>query len=113
MAIDFPASPANGDVITDATSGNKYTYISAYDYWQYTPSNTGGGGGFYANTTVPASAFAGDQWLDLNTGILYTYVNDGTSSAWIEYNPTPLYVFDGGAPNTNFNVSIVDGGGIT
>lgn len=36
MAIDFPSSPANNDVYTDPTSGNKYTWNNVYSYWAFT-----------------------------------------------------------------------------
>lgn len=49
---------------------------------------SGGGGG--GNTTVsvsssvPVAPSSGNLWLDTNTGILYVYFNDGTSSQWIQ-----------------------------
>jgi hypothetical protein len=47
---------------------------------------SGGGGGqtYTFSSTAPASPAAGDEWLDSTSGILYTYVNDGNSSAWVE-----------------------------
>lgn len=42
------------------------------------------GGGFTASSSAPGSPAEGDRWFDLDTGILYTYVNDGTSSQWVE-----------------------------
>jgi hypothetical protein len=48
-------------------------------------SGGGGGGQTYTfSSTAPASPAAGDEWLDSTSGILYTYVNDGNSSAWVE-----------------------------
>lgn len=50
-------------------------------------AGTGGGGGSGAYTvsaTAPVGPSAGDRWLDSDNGIEYTYVNDGSSSAWVE-----------------------------
>jgi len=44
MALNFPSSPSNGQIYTDVSSGNKYTYYSNYSYWAYTPDSSGGGG---------------------------------------------------------------------
>jgi hypothetical protein len=50
-------------------------------------AGVGGGGG---NTTVsvgssvPASPSNGNLWLNTDTGSLYVYINDGTSSQWMQ-----------------------------
>jgi hypothetical protein len=56
-----------------------------------TLSATGGGGGqtYTFSSTAPSSPAAGDEWLDNTSGILYTYVNDGNSSAWVELGSSP------------------------
>jgi len=35
MAINFPSSPTNGQVYVDSTSGNRYIYVSSYNYWKF------------------------------------------------------------------------------
>jgi hypothetical protein len=45
---------------------------------------SGGGQTYTFSSTAPASPAAGDEWLDSTSGILYTRVNDGNSSAWVE-----------------------------
>jgi len=35
-------------------------------------------------SSVPVSPSSGNLWLDTNTGILYVYFNDGSSSQWIQ-----------------------------
>ena len=40
--------------------------------------------GYTEGTTVPASPTTGDEYFDQTTDILYKYVNDGSSSAWID-----------------------------
>ena len=36
------------------------------------------------SSSAPGSPSDGDEWFDPDTGILYRYVNDGTSSQWVE-----------------------------
>lgn len=49
------------------------------------------GGSFVAvSATAPASPSAGNQWYDTTTGIIYTYVNDGTSSQWVQGSTATL-----------------------
>ena len=70
---------------TDGTSGQLLsTNGSAVLSWA-----TAGGGGttFTYSSSAPGSPSAGDEWLDSTSGILYTYVNDGNSSAWVELGP--------------------------
>ena len=38
------------------------------------------------NTTAPSGAVDGDLWWDDETGSLYIYYNDGTSSQWVQFN---------------------------
>jgi len=52
-------------------------------------AQTGGGGGtsltYTANTAPPVSGnVAGDQWYNTSTNVLYEYLNDGTTSYWID-----------------------------
>lgn len=43
-----------------------------------------GGPSFTASATAPVSPVAGDRWYDTNTGSYLIYLNDGTSSQWVE-----------------------------
>jgi hypothetical protein len=45
---------------------------------------------YTASTTSPTSARAGDQWYNTSTEILYEYVNDGTSSYWVDIQTQTL-----------------------
>ena len=36
------------------------------------------------NSSAPGSPTEGDTWFDPDVGILYRYINDGTSSQWVE-----------------------------
>jgi len=46
---------------------------------------TGGGGGFSHSASPPVSPNEGDRWVDEDTGIQYTYYNDGNTSQWVEF----------------------------
>ncbi|HMZ14143.1 MAG TPA: hypothetical protein PLS04_08445, partial [Mycobacterium sp.] len=39
---------------------------------------------FTNSSSAPGSPSDGDRWFDPDTGILYVYINDGTSSQWVE-----------------------------
>lgn len=51
-----------------------------------------GGPSFTASATAPVSPVAGDRWYDTNTGSYLIYLNDGTSSQWVETSNNPLRV---------------------
>jgi hypothetical protein len=38
---------------------------------------------FYFTDVPPSSPNDGDKWIHSETGILYYYLNDGTSSQWV------------------------------
>jgi len=43
----------------------------------------------YNQSTAPTSPNVGDYWVDNSDGTTYVYYNDGNSSQWIEFGPTP------------------------
>jgi hypothetical protein len=43
---------------------------------------------FQANTP-PANALVGDQWYNTDNGILFEYLNDGTTIQWVDVNGQP------------------------
>lgn len=69
---------ANGQVLTSSNTGNVY--------W----STVSGGGSYTWSATPPVSPAVGDEWIDTDTGIKYTYTNDGDSSQWIEFGTNNL-----------------------
>lgn len=50
---------------------------------------TGGGGGtsYTAASTAPLAPSAGDEWWDTDDGNFYKYIDDGTTSQWVEWGP--------------------------
>ena len=70
---------------TDGTTGQALTTNgSAVLSWA---TASGSGTTFTYSSSAPGSPSAGNEWLDSTSGILYTYVNDGNSSAWVELGP--------------------------
>ncbi len=50
-----------------------------------TATGTGGsGGGFVYSNAAPTTANVGDRWINSETLVSFTYINDGDSSQWIE-----------------------------
>ena len=66
-------------------------------------SGSGSGVTYTANTAPPTSGnISGDQWYNTSTDTLYEYINDGTSSYWVDViSPTIV---------TNTAISSVSGG---
>jgi hypothetical protein len=64
-----------GSNITISFSGNTYTIAS---------TASGSGSGFTYAASAPGSPSVGDRWMDSDNGKEYVYINDGSSSQWIE-----------------------------
>jgi hypothetical protein len=60
-----------GTNISISQSGNTFTI-------SLSPSN------YTIGLTAPGSPVNGNKWFDTSTGIEFTYINDGTSSQWIQ-----------------------------
>ena len=75
MAIDFPASPINGQVYQG------YYYDSSKSAWR---SETPSVGAVVTSTTTPTGAKNGDLWYNTNDGTLYVYFDNGITAYWTE-----------------------------
>jgi hypothetical protein len=86
--------PIRANTATDVLYYNTTTKEITYGV----PTGGGGGSGaFTYNTTPPASGnTAGDRWVDSNDGTLYTYVNDGDSSQWVDFSAAAVSASVGG-----------------
>lgn len=73
------------------------------------------------SATAPSSPSQGMEWEDTNTSILYTWINDGDSSQWVELGPMGIgggsgggstnTNIDGGTPDSNYGgITPIDGG---
>jgi hypothetical protein len=87
--MPFPTSPLNGEIAV--VNGIRYVYSSGNNSWGRT-----GSGKYVAATSAPSPANPGDQWYSTNDDILYEYVNDGTSSYWVD-TTTPAFSTAGSA----------------
>ena len=75
MAIQFPANPTNGQVYQG------YYYDSNLSAWKASPVSAGP---VAIADVAPTGAIHGDMWYNSLDGSSYIYVNDGTSSQWVE-----------------------------
>ena len=74
------------------------------------PGTPGSGGGtsVTVSDTAPTGAAAGNLWWESDTGILYIFYADGTSSQWVAITAIPSGGGGGGAPPSTIN-PIMDG----
>ena len=103
-----PSSPLIGDRWVDSNSGVEYTWINdgSHSWWVETDASgymgpqgltgiqgpTGSGiqgiqgpnAALTFSATAPASPLLGDRWVDSNTGVEYTWINDGSHNWWVE-----------------------------
>lgn len=92
---------SNADTLT-ITPGTNITISACNTTKTITINSTasGGGGGSGAltyDTAPPASGnTVGDRWVDSNDGTLYTYINDGTSSQWVDFSTSATSASVGG-----------------
>jgi hypothetical protein len=77
MAINFPSSPTNGQQHTVGQA--TWTYDSTQTKWKITRTAAS-----VASDTAPTNPQVGQLWFDTDTGELYVYYNDGSSSQWVE-----------------------------
>jgi hypothetical protein len=73
----FPVAPTNGQETT--VNGITYTFSSSNNAWTRKPRQL-----FTTGVNVPTNPAAGDQWYDTSEDILYQYINDGTTSYWVD-----------------------------
>jgi hypothetical protein len=84
----------------------------------FTKANTGGASGliYKASNTTPSTANVGDQWYSVTEDILYQYINDGTSNAWVDISSSAITTNAGGggstSPSVIYGLSTVFGNGL-
>jgi hypothetical protein len=69
------SNPTSGYVLS--WNGSDYAWVE----------QTGGGGGYTASASAPSSPSDGDEWWDTDNATFYKYINDGTTSQWVEWGP--------------------------
>lgn len=78
--MGFPNSPSNNQ--EEIVNGIRYRYNSTLTAWIRVPVS--GLSKLTSSTTPPSDPSLGDQWYDTNEDVLYEWINDGTSSYWID-----------------------------
>jgi hypothetical protein len=90
---NYRAYDENGKLITyvmgDVVNYNGETYVAKHTISETSPAHPGwtllGGVGvkYYADNVPPLNVNAGDEWLDIGTGKMYKYIDDGNSIQWV------------------------------
>ena len=75
-ALDFPASPSDGDIY------GSYIYDASRGVWNVNAQ--GVASRFIVSDTKPSVATSGDAWFDTTEGVTYVYYDDGSSAQWVE-----------------------------
>ena len=81
---------AGGNILTVgivSTSGNVYGNAILSDYYYYANGTPVPPGIIYTANTAPPTSPAPkvtDQWYDTASDVLYEYINDGTSTYWVD-----------------------------
>lgn len=111
MALNFPTSPAVGDVYTVGNSswvwnGVNWASGASLEGTQSPPIVT-------ISDTAPIPTTLGELWWNSSTGQLKLYYDDGTSVQWVDANSsiftTVNYITsDGESTLTNKTISYVD-----
>ena len=80
MATNFPNSPSNG--ATHVFGGTTYTYNSTKGVWKADKD------AIAVSDTPPSNPETGALWFDSSVAKTYIYYNDGSSSQWVQLNPS-------------------------
>lgn len=79
-----PPAPATATPLVESGAGAVGVSLKYAREDHVHPAGGGGGGAsVYVQDTPPVGAAAGSLWWESDTGILYIYYNDGTSSQWV------------------------------
>lgn len=100
MALNFPNSPTDGQVYTDAVTGNRYVYSSGSQRWNFSAN----GIDMSVSTDKPVSPQQGDLWWNSDYGRMFVYYTDADSSQWVEASPiletSVFYAYANSAANS-------------
>lgn len=123
LAIGYSGTPlpiANGGTGTATPALVAGTNISITGSWpNQTINSTASGGAVIVSATAPSSPTQGIEWEDTTSSILYTWLDDGDSTQWVEFGPvgsgggggSTNTNIDGGLPDSNYgSINPIDGG---
>ena len=89
------------DPVRNVSSNNVLYYNPTTKEITFGAASSGGGSGALTYDTAPPASgnTVGDRWVDSEDGTLYTYINDGNSSQWVDFSTaaTPASVGGGTA----------------
>ena len=99
-----PTNPNDGDVWFNETDGSSYIYYVDADSEQWVEiggtvgatgarGENGADGRFINSATKPEEPVDGDMWFNTNTGQIFVYYDDGTTSQWVE-SGTKVLAYD-------------------
>jgi hypothetical protein len=117
-ALGDDANFATTTATTIGVSHNKANAAFDQANAAFTKANTGGASGliYKASNTTPVTANVGDQWYSVTEDILYQYINDGTSNAWVDISSSAITTNAGGggsaSPSVIYGLSTVFGNGL-
>lgn len=100
MALEFPASPTDGQLYP-AAPNSEYIYNTAKGAWMSLPTEAAK---TVTSDTPPANPKDGDQWFKTSDGTFYIYVVDVDGGQWVESQApitangyySPNYIINGG-----------------
>ena len=96
----YTDSAVDTHINTSTATANQVLSWNGTDYVWVAQSSGGGAGGASVSVsdTAPTSPSEGDLWFNSSNTKMYVYFNDGTSSQWIQSNPsgasTPITAAD-------------------
>ena len=73
----FPISPVDGQIAT--VNNIRYVYAAATSSWTRLLGTK-----YVAAASSPSNPNLGDQWYNTGSDALYEYINDGTTSYWVD-----------------------------
>lgn len=93
----------NTRAVSSLTAG---TGISIASNGRITSTVTGGST-VTVSSSPPGSPGVGDVWIDSDTAIYYTYINDGDSDQWVEIAASTIYTNDSGGGGGSVDLTSV------
>jgi hypothetical protein len=94
-----PPFPTDNTVWWKSDSGATYIWFNdgSSSQWVQTGDGSGGGGSarITSSDTPPAFPLPDDLWWKSNSGVMFIYFDDGTSSQWVETGAASSRVFIG------------------
>ena len=88
MPLNFPNSPTDGQVYSDSTTGNRYTWDNVRQIWKWSPNTVSTS----VSALPPGSPAQGTLWWNTEIGRMFIYYVDDDSGQWVETNPIPSSV---------------------